>query len=194
MPERCYAPANRGHVTPGEFCLRLRCSVGTVFGRAIDVGRQWSGGAVHHGVRRAGSDNGQQPNHGREDVFLTYGYNAAGSLTGETYPSGRVVKTGYDGAHRPAWVQGSFGGVNTDYPGSPGDPNTWAHHWPHGGLYYHLRGNGVWRTEAAAEAKTEAQVASSASAAQAEQFDSQNGVKPQNAGSIRAGMRLRVPV
>ena len=75
---------------------------------------------------------------------FSYGYNAAGSLTSETYPSGRVVKTAYDGVNRPAWVQGSFGGVNTDYAGSPGDPNTWAHYWPHGGLYYHLRRNGVW--------------------------------------------------
>lgn len=31
---------------------------------------------------------------------FTYNYNLAGSLTRETYPSGRAATTGYDGANR----------------------------------------------------------------------------------------------
>lgn len=73
-----------------------------------------------------------------------YEYNAAGALTSETYPSGRTMKTGYDGAGRTAWLQGSMGSTNTDYVGSPGNSNTWIHYWPQGGIYYHLRGSGVW--------------------------------------------------
>ncbi len=35
---------------------------------------------------------------------FTYTYNLAGALTSETYPSGRVVTTGYDAANRPTTV------------------------------------------------------------------------------------------
>jgi uncharacterized protein RhaS with RHS repeats len=38
---------------------------------------------------------------------FTYAYNLAGSLTSETYPSGRVITTKYDGANRPFQVLGA---------------------------------------------------------------------------------------
>ncbi len=75
---------------------------------------------------------------------FAYTYNAAGSLRTEQYPSGRLVETGYDSANRPAWVRGTQGGAVTSYIGSAQDANTWVHYWPHGGIYYFIRGNEVW--------------------------------------------------
>ena len=75
---------------------------------------------------------------------FSYQYNLAGALTGETYPSGRLIASGYDGANRAAWLQGSAGGQGTNYIGNQADSTTWTHYWPHGGIYYFLRGNGVW--------------------------------------------------
>jgi YD repeat-containing protein len=45
-----------------------------------------------------------------ETYVFTYTYNVAGALTGETYPSGRAVSTGYDGANRPFTVAGVLNG------------------------------------------------------------------------------------
>lgn len=46
---------------------------------------------------------------------FAYTYNRAGALTSETYPSGRVVSTAYDGANRVAAVTGTRGGAATPY-------------------------------------------------------------------------------
>ncbi len=46
---------------------------------------------------------------------FSYSYNLAGSVTGETYPSGRIVNTNYDNANRPFAVEGWLGGVQTNY-------------------------------------------------------------------------------
>lgn len=67
---------------------------------------------------------------------FSYTYDLAGSLTSETYPSGRVVITGYDGANRLSQVTGSLQGQNTNYL-----TGTW--YWPHGAVGYYTFGNNV---------------------------------------------------
>jgi YD repeat-containing protein len=46
---------------------------------------------------------------------FAYTYNLTGALTSETYPSGRVVTTGYDGVNREKSVTGQYVGVGTNY-------------------------------------------------------------------------------
>ncbi len=46
---------------------------------------------------------------------FTYAYNLAGALISETYPSGRVITTGFDGANRASQVTGKNGSVTTNY-------------------------------------------------------------------------------
>ena len=62
----------------------------------------------------------------------------------ETYPSGRTLSTGYDGANRAVWLQGLSDGSATNYIGNPNSSSTWAQYWPHGAVYYFIRGNSVW--------------------------------------------------
>ena len=56
-----------------------------------------------------------------------YAYNAAGALTGETYPSGRVVTQSYDALDRATSVSGSRNGSTTNYA-------VVSSYQPHGGL------------------------------------------------------------
>jgi YD repeat-containing protein len=74
---------------------------------------------------------------GTQTYSFAYSYNLAGSLTSETYPSGRVVTTSYDGANRPYSLAGNLSGQNSNYI-------TQAGYWPHGGVFDYVRGNGVW--------------------------------------------------
>ena len=67
---------------------------------------------------------------------FTYTYNLAGALTSETYPSGRVVSTGYDGANRPLHVSGVLQGQTTNYLTS-------AWYWPQGEIGYYTFGNNI---------------------------------------------------
>ncbi|MGH9436537.1 MAG: RHS repeat-associated core domain-containing protein [Terriglobia bacterium] len=67
---------------------------------------------------------------------FSYAYNVAGALTSETYPSGRVVSTTYDGAGRPVTVAGKLNGQTTNYV-------TTAAYYPSGALYYYQDGNGM---------------------------------------------------
>ncbi len=50
-----------------------------------------------------------------ETYTFAYAYNLAGALTAETYPSGRVVATGYDGANRVSGIAGNVAGQQTAY-------------------------------------------------------------------------------
>jgi len=70
---------------------------------------------------------------------FTYYYNLAGALTKETYPSGRVVTTSYDGANRANEVAGSYNSVGTTYVPE-------VTYFPHGGTQYTEYGNNLWRT------------------------------------------------
>ncbi len=67
-----------------------------------------------------------------------YSYNLAGALTSETYPSGRVLTTSYDGANRGSELQGKFAGVSSIYMG-------WIGYAPHGGIGLMALGNNLWR-------------------------------------------------
>ena len=66
-----------------------------------------------------------------------YGYDLAGDLKSETYPSGRVLNTTFDVAARPATTtsQGSTAYVQQ------------AGYWPSGAGYYWQYGNTVWPVE-----------------------------------------------
>ncbi len=75
--------------------------------------------------------------------FPSYQYNLAGALVSETYPSGRVIATAYDGANRPAYLKGTLGSTATPYVGSS---TNWIQYWPHGVPYKVAFGNGLWRT------------------------------------------------
>jgi len=63
---------------------------------------------------------------GGESYSFSYGYSLAGALTQETYPSGRVLTTGYDTANRPNQVTGARSGAQTSYAGN-------VSYFPHGG-------------------------------------------------------------
>jgi RHS repeat-associated protein len=65
-----------------------------------------------------------------------YAYNLAGDLVTETYPSGRVVNTGFDGANRPVSVTGSNAGANKAYVSG-------ITYWPHGSPSSLALGNGL---------------------------------------------------
>ena len=71
---------------------------------------------------------------------FSYSYDLAGALTSETYPSGRVLRTAYDGAGRPTGINGTLGSTATNYV-SP-FPNA-VEYWPHGAPNLYLYGNNV---------------------------------------------------
>lgn len=78
--------------------------------------------------------------------FPGYQYNQAGALLSETYPSGRIITTGYDGANRPAWLQGSYSGTQSYYIGNQtqaANALTRINYWPSGEPWYFTRGNNV---------------------------------------------------
>ncbi len=65
------------------------------------------GRAVDH-VQALGADQ-------QYDYQFTYTYNLADALTSTTYPSGRVVTTGYDQANRPSGLSGTLNSTSTQY-------------------------------------------------------------------------------
>ena len=65
---------------------------------------------------------------------FSYGYNSASALTSETYPSGRVLTTGYDPANRATGIAGTLNAAVTNYAASA----TYA---AHGGLAQVSYGN-----------------------------------------------------
>ena len=69
---------------------------------------------------------------------FSYGYNLAGALTSEGYPSGRTITTGYDGANRATTVAGRLnGGAQTNYVTS-------VSYWPHGAPESFVYGNNLY--------------------------------------------------
>jgi RHS repeat-associated protein len=72
---------------------------------------------------------------------FSYSYNLAGQLTSETFPSGRVVTTGYDGASRPNSATGTRSGTSTNYVSN-------MNYWPHGAPNYFTYDNKLWRVAA----------------------------------------------
>ncbi len=75
---------------------------------------------------------------GGQTYSFIYGYDLAGELKSETYPSGRVVNTTFDVATRPQTTTSQ--GASTAYVQQAG-------YWPHGAGYYWQYGNTVWPVE-----------------------------------------------
>ena len=76
---------------------------------------------------------------GGTSYTMAYGYDRAGNLTSQRYPSDRVVDYVYDGAGRIAGVKT---GIDGWYAGGTGD-NAVGYE-PHGGVKQLLLGNGLW--------------------------------------------------
>ena len=76
---------------------------------------------------------------GGQSYTMAYGYDRAGNLTSQRYPSDRVVDYVYDGAGRIAGVKK---GENDWYAGGTGS-NAIGYE-PHGGVRQLLLGNGLW--------------------------------------------------
>jgi YD repeat-containing protein len=68
---------------------------------------------------------------------FSYAYDLSGALTSETYPSGRVIRTTYDGAGRANAVTGTLGTQQTNYVSG-------VQYWPHGAPEVYQYGNNVW--------------------------------------------------
>jgi len=86
----------------------------------------------------------RQTTNGLSYPAMAYTYNLAGSMTSETYPSGRVVSTMYDGAGRIVGVKNQ--GSGTYYAGgsssiSDGNRILYA---PHGAIQALRLGNALW--------------------------------------------------
>jgi hypothetical protein len=60
-----------------------------------------------------------------ETYSFAYAYNVAGALTSETYPSGRVVNIGFNGANRTSTVTGNMNGQQTNYHHADGVLAAW---------------------------------------------------------------------
>jgi RHS repeat-associated protein len=74
---------------------------------------------------------------------MSYGYNPAGNQTSMTYPSGRVIATGYDSAGRLAGVKDQ--GSGTYYAGSANtDATNRLQYAAHGAVSVMKLGNGLW--------------------------------------------------
>ena len=71
---------------------------------------------------------------------FAYTYNLTGALATLTYPHGGVLTTTYDTANRPNSATGSLPPHTTTYASQ-------ALYWPHGGIYYYQRGNGLVHAE-----------------------------------------------
>ena len=76
---------------------------------------------------------------GGQSYTMAYGYDRAGNLTSQRYPSDRVVDYVYDGAGR---IAGAKTGADGWYAGGTGS-NAVGYE-PHGGVKQLLLGNGLW--------------------------------------------------
>ena len=76
---------------------------------------------------------------GGQSYTMAYGYDRAGNLTSQRYPSDRVVDYVYDGAGR---IAGAKTGIDGWYAGGRGDNA--VKYEPHGGVKQLLLGNGLW--------------------------------------------------
>src|SRR6185503_2971871 len=78
-----------------------------------------------------------------QDFLISYQYNVAGALISQTYPSGRVVKTEYDGAGRSAGVKNNATG--TYYAGAVATDATNRIQYSAAGAIQAMKlGNGLW--------------------------------------------------
>lgn len=77
-----------------------------------------------------------------DDYVMTYEYNKLGVLTSQKYPSGRIVKTDYDGAGRIAGVKNDATGAY--YAGAAGSSADRIQYSPAGAIQIMKLGNDLW--------------------------------------------------
>lgn len=91
----------------------------------------------YFGYDALGRVTGSTQQIGSQTYSFAYAYNLAGGLISETYPSGRVVTTGYDGANRQNQVLGTLAGQGKSYV-------TNGSYTAHGAPTLYTYGNNVW--------------------------------------------------
>ena len=109
---------------------------------SYSVGRLLSvtnGSTMNYSYDPLGQVTASMQQSGGQSYSFTYGYNRAGSLISETYPSGRTVVTSYDGADRANQVIGSLPGQSSNYVSG-------VAYAPHGALQSYTYGNGLARS------------------------------------------------
>jgi len=78
-----------------------------------------------------------------QSYLMSYSYNLIGSMTSQTYPSGREVTSEYDSAGRLAGVKNQASGLY--YAGAAGNDSTNRIQYTAHGVASHMRlGNGLW--------------------------------------------------
>ena len=130
-------------VTPNVTYTWDGAGVANGVGRLASVSNKWAvrNYTAYDSVGHVTASSEQNLLNGQTYTFNNYSYDLAGSLTSETYPSGRVITTAYDGAERPTGVTGQpSGGLATNYV-SPLAGN--QEYWPHGALYAYQYANSV---------------------------------------------------
>lgn len=73
---------------------------------------------AYTGYDAMGNVTGSSQTTNGQTYSFAYGYDLAGDLTSETFPSGRTVKTSYDSAGRPYTLTGTLAGTATTYVSS----------------------------------------------------------------------------
>ena len=110
---------------------------GTAMGRLVAITTGGSSAGNYYGYDQIGQ-NVQKVQVSGTDFTMTASYNLAGGMTGETYPSGRTVNYGYDGAGRMASLNSP---TITNAPVGVGLSN--INYAPSGGLLSETYGNGL---------------------------------------------------
>ena len=81
---------------------------------------------------------------GNQDYTMRYGYDRAGNLISQTYPSGKVVETLYDGAGRVVAVRKEKEATTYDYYGGGVGVANAISYAAHGGIERMRLGNALW--------------------------------------------------
>ena len=123
-----YAYDNCGAYSRGRLCSVTASKDGTVVSRT-----------AYNRYDALGRVLGSTQTTGRTPYRMVYAYDRAGNLVSQTYPSGKVIKTVYDGVGRVAGVKT---GVDGWYAGGEGDNA--VEYEAHGGVRQLLLGNGLW--------------------------------------------------
>ena len=123
-----YAYDSCGSYARGRLCS-VTASKGTTRVSRTAYNRYDALGRVLESTQRTGGTS----------YTMAYGYDRAGNLTRQRYPSDRVVDYVYDGAGR---IAGAKTGIDGWYAGGTG--SNAVDYEPHGGVKQLLLGNGLW--------------------------------------------------
>ena len=118
------------------WCIPITAAISNSIGQLTQVSNA-NGTTSYTGFDVMGRVLGSSQLIGPSTFSFNYTYDLAGDLLSETYPTGRTLWNGFDGAGRVNSVRGSTpGGQWTNYVNVGG-------YWPHGALYYSFYGNNV---------------------------------------------------